>query len=560
MVRSFRRAAAVWMLLALLLSLGSFPIDAEAAQPAQYSTSFNSGTRHELCTALSDGALAYYTDSYTYDILSSQTGSTLLTSLRELMTDTHTHKTSYSDCRDLAVRTDCQNGDGTISLLYTSYVATESDYAGGGSIGWNREHVWPKSLGGFKTTGAGADLHHIRPDDYNTNGRRGNLKYGNVSGGTAAKATIPGANGAIGGYYNSTYFEPLDNVKGDVARICLYVYVRYGGELPKCSQITNVFQSVDVLLEWCALDPVDTWEMGRNEVVGDIQGNRNVFIDYPELAWLLFNKEIPSDLVTPSHGSAALPCAHSRTEIRGAKAATCDKGGYTGDTYCADCGEKLRSGSVLPATGHKDADSDGVCDVCAASLSCAHSHTEVREEKAATCDKDGYSGDTYCADCGEKLRSGSVLPATGHKDGDSDGVCDICAASLTCAHSHTEVREEKAATCDQDGYSGDTYCADCGEKLRSGSVLPATGEHTYGEWIVTQEAAPGKQGTKEHTCTVCGHKETQSIPALAADTDSRDETPEKTPVVYWIIATAGFAAAAAVLGVVLSLVLKKRRH
>ena len=54
------------------------------------------------------------------------------------------------------------------------------------------------------------------------------------------------------------------------------------------------------MLEWCALDPVDEWEMGRNDVVEDIQGNRNVFIDYPEYAWLLFDKEIPDEMTTPS--------------------------------------------------------------------------------------------------------------------------------------------------------------------------------------------------------------------------------------------------------------------
>ena len=81
------------------------------------------------------------------------------------------------------------------------------------------------------------------------------------------------------------------------------MYVRYGGSSSyTCNSITNVFQSIDVLLEWCALDPVDTWEMGRNEVVEDIQGNRNVFIDYPELAWLLFGKSVPTNMTTPSGG------------------------------------------------------------------------------------------------------------------------------------------------------------------------------------------------------------------------------------------------------------------
>ena len=179
-------------------------------------------------------------------------------------------------------------------MLYTSYQGSQSQYNGGN--GWNREHVWPKSLGGFETSGPGADLHHIRPTENKTNSDRGNKKYGIANGGTVSKGNL---SGLTGGKYVS-YYEPLDNVKGDVARICLYVYVRYGGSYSKCSSITNVFQSVDVLLEWCALDPVDTWEMGRNEVVEAYQGNRNVFIDYPEFAWLIFDKTPPADMTTPS--------------------------------------------------------------------------------------------------------------------------------------------------------------------------------------------------------------------------------------------------------------------
>ncbi|MBE6534744.1 MAG: hypothetical protein E7678_07265 [Ruminococcaceae bacterium] len=105
---------------------------------------------------------------------------------------------------------------------------------------------------------------------------------------------------STGGHLKNGYFEPLDNVKGDVARICLYVYVRYGSEYSKCNNITNVFESVDVLLEWCEMDPVDTWEMSRNDVVESVQGNRNVFIDYPEYAWLLFGEDVPNSMETPS--------------------------------------------------------------------------------------------------------------------------------------------------------------------------------------------------------------------------------------------------------------------
>ena len=271
-----------------------------SAEQNEYSNTANSGVRDEICTSLDGtGAKGYYIGDNSYESLSTLQADKLLAELCELMTDTHKYKASYADSKNYADETDCQKGDGSIVLLYTTSVVQFSDFIGSGSIGWNREHVWPKSLGGFDNSGAGADLHHIRPDDVTTNAKRGNLKYGNVENGNDVKGSSL-VSGALGGSASSAYFEPLDNVKGDVARICLYVYVRYGQELSKCSAITNVFESVEVLLEWCESDPVDTWEMGRNEVVGKIQGNRNVFIDYPEFAWLIFGKDIPEDMPTPS--------------------------------------------------------------------------------------------------------------------------------------------------------------------------------------------------------------------------------------------------------------------
>ena len=355
MKTNLKRLTAI--LLAVLLIISSSLPSFAAGQPSSYSSSRNSGERDVVCTTLDGtGAGSYYTGNYTYDKLSELSASSLLTTLRTLMKTTHTNQTSYSDCKNYADETDCENGNSTIITIYTSYASSQSEYNGGN--GWNREHVWPKSLGGFNTSGAGADLHHIRPSENRTNSNRGNLKYGEVSGGNTTTGNLSGLKG---GTYGS-YFEPLDNVKGDVARICLYVYVRYGGELSKCNSITNVFQSVDVLLEWCALDPVDTWEMGRNEVVENIQGNRNVFIDYPELAWVLFGREIPTDMTTPSgeakggntqggtgSGTGA-SCTHSNTTVKNNISATCGASGYSGDTYCAACGVLISYGYTIPAT------------------------------------------------------------------------------------------------------------------------------------------------------------------------------------------------------------------
>ena len=351
-----RKFTTIALVLVLVLSM-VMPASATQNQSTlqhNYSSTANSGIRHEVCTTLEGTSVdTYYTGNYTFENLSELSGDALLQSLRTLMKSTHTYQTSYDECRDLSVKTDCENADGTtINLTYTSYVVTMNDYINNVSNGggWNREHVWPKSLGGFNTTGAGSDLHHIRPTDKSVNGKRGNEKYGVPTNGQPVTGTVTVEN-MVGGHSDNQYFEPLDNAKGDVARICLYVYARYGGELSKCSSITNVFQSVDVLLEWCALDPVDTWEMGRNEVVYAIQGNRNVFIDYPELAWQVFGREVPEDLTVPSGSTTQEPCTHENTEVRNHKQATCGIAGYTGDTFCKDCGELQGVGKIITATG-----------------------------------------------------------------------------------------------------------------------------------------------------------------------------------------------------------------
>ena len=323
------RIAALLILVAILASV---TVPAFAASYG-YSTEKNMGTRDEVCTTLDDTkASEYYTGSYTYDNIASS--SDILNTLRTLMTSTHKKQTSYANCRDYASRTDSENGNGKITTIYTSYQATTGEYNGGN--GWNREHVWPKSLGGFNQDGAGADLHHIRPSENRTNSDRGNKLYGNLSSGTTSKGNL---SGEVGGIYSGNYYEPNDNVKGDVARICLYVYVRWGATYSQSNNIKNVFQSVDVLLEWCELDPVDTWEMGRNEVVYGIQGNRNVFIDYPEFAWLLFGREVPTDMTTPSGLASGGNAGGSGSGNGGS--------GDGGNTGSGDSG----SGDVTPPAG-----------------------------------------------------------------------------------------------------------------------------------------------------------------------------------------------------------------
>ena len=121
---------------------------------------------------------------------------------------------------------------------------------------------------------------------------------------------------------------------------------------------------------------------------------------------------------------------------------------------------------------------------------CNHSHTEIKDAAAAGCETEGYTGDTYCTDCGALVSEGSVVAATGH-DWDAGVI-------------------SKPATCTEDGTR--TYlCANCGQ-IRD-EVIKASG-HSFGDWVVTKPATAAVKGEKQRTCAICGYVETAEIDAL----------------------------------------------
>ncbi len=418
----------------------------------------NWGARGEDCVFLSPKAESFYTGSYTYEKLSQNSGGTsqndaknsaLYSALKSFMTSKHSHQTSYGETRDLYKYTDCvRNDTSKISSFYSG--ATVSGTWDSGST-WNREHTWPNSKG--LNCKDEDDIMMLRPTKVSENSSRGNTAYGQ----------------------SGSYYDPGVDVRGDCARIVLYVYVRWGNT-GKMWGTGGVMENMNVLLSWMEQDPVDTWEMGRNDAVQAITGTRNVFVDYPEFAFQLFGKSVPSGMTTPSggagNGGGTTTCSHSNTEKRNYKAATCTEDGYTGDTYCTDCGKELSKGAKITAPGHKDPNNDGYCDTCNTKI-CAHSSTEVRNRKDATCTDKGYTGDTYCKVCGEKLSTGTDVAATGHKDTNKDQRCDVCGADLSCPHERTRVSGKKDATCTKDGYTGDEVCEDCGQTVKTGQTVPA---------------------------------------------------------------------------------------
>lgn len=245
---------------------------------------------------------------------------------------------------------------------------------------------------------------------------------------------------------------------------------------------------------------------------------------------------------------------HQHTEIRNKKEATCKEEGYTGDTYCKDCGEKLSDGKTIAKTTEHTWDGGKVtkaatctekgvktytCTVCGATkteeiAATGHQHTEVRNKVEATCTKEGYSGDVYCTDCGTKLSSGTEIARKAHEYEERERneanckrngyilfVCKVCGDEKReglpkTDHQHTEIRNKMEATCTDEGYTGDTYCTDCGEKLSDGKKIPATG-HIHIGYLGKKEATCENDGyTGDAYCKDCGItlKIGKNIPAL----------------------------------------------
>ncbi len=249
------------------------------------------------------------------------------------------------------------------------------------------------------------------------------------------------------------------------------------------------------------------------------------------------------------------PCRHPNTELRGAKDATCTTTGYTGDTYCKDCNEKIADGKVIPALGHAwdngvittapTCENAGVktftctrCNETKTEAISATGHTPVQiPEKPATCTEPGHKAGTKCSVCGAVLSGLEEIPAKGHavvvdpaveptctEPGKTEGKhCSVCnevivAQKIISAKGHTVVVDPAVEpTCTKTGLTEGKHCSVCNEVIVAQKAIPAIGH----KQVVRDAKDPTltKDGyTGDTYCSVCNEllKKGEVIPKSGA--------------------------------------------
>lgn len=184
---------------------------------------------------------------------------------------------------------------------------------------YNREHIVPQSWFN-EARPMVSDAHHIPPTDGKVNGMRANYPHAQV-----ATATWTSTNGSRLGTcatagYTGTVFEPIDEFKGDIARMYLYMATRYEDKIASWSGEVidgTTFPAykpwyIDMLLQWHKQDSVSNKERWRNEAIYARQGNRNPFIDRPEFALYIWDPNCKPPTTPPTTPTtAATTIAHS---------------------------------------------------------------------------------------------------------------------------------------------------------------------------------------------------------------------------------------------------------
>ena len=241
-------------------------------------------------------------DDYYNSVNWNQSSAALKSTLNTLISTGHNplpYSSASEDTWDVLQISDLISGTDNVLLMYgyddsdgdssTDRTRSKNDMATSGCTGlWNREHVFAKSLAtpALETTsaGSGTDLHNLRAIDCQMNSTRNNNVFEDSSGNAALTTN---------GFY------PGDEFRGDVARIVMYMYLRYPTQTAPndIGYGNNTYHSdmPDVFLEWNQEDPPSAIEILRNDTFETKQGNRNPFIDNPYIAQLIWGGPTVTD-------------------------------------------------------------------------------------------------------------------------------------------------------------------------------------------------------------------------------------------------------------------------
>lgn len=266
------------------------------------------------------------------------------------------------------------------------------------------------------------------------------------------------------------------------------------------------------------------------------------------------------------------------TYVKDQKEATCYEDGYTGDICCSSCNAVITAGTVIEKNAHNPASvwstdenyhwkecqtvgcgniidkavhSGGeatcvkkpICSVCGIEYGTtdanAHGDTEIRSAAEATCTVNGYTGDTYCKDCGAKIAEGTVIPARHKLDKveakaathEADGniayyVCSVCGKLFKDATGTEEISKADTVIAEIEHDYGDSYKIDAENHWKEcgcGNIIEKAA-HTFGDWNVVKEATATEQGVKERACTVCGYKVEKMISTIGSTTEPTKPT------------------------------------
>ena len=200
------------------------------------------------------------------------------------------YSSSAEDVWDALI--DLDSTDGLIRLIYRQVLVDALEF--GTPETWNREHLWPRSRGVQESGPDNTDVHALRPADWHVNAVRNNLFFGDCEDACTSRPADEEA--ADDTARNSLMFLPPESVRGDIARAIFYMERRYSFvddvdtevlELTDCPDIeaeTNQMAYLSDLLQWHEDDPPDDAERRRNDrVCARWQGNRNPFVDFPQL-------------------------------------------------------------------------------------------------------------------------------------------------------------------------------------------------------------------------------------------------------------------------------------